>query len=79
MSLGGTGDQILPLSLRVLLEDGDHLVGVDDHAVVALDDVFDPRAVLMWPDVAAEDLVPEPPVTNEYRVLGHVISIDQWE
>ena len=47
MSLGGTGDQILPLSLRVLLEDGDHLVGVDDHAVVALDDVFDPRAVLM--------------------------------
>ena len=31
--LGGAGNEVLPLSLRVLQEDVDHLVGVDDDAV----------------------------------------------
>ena len=47
VSLGGTGDEVLPLGLGVLLEDGDYLVCVDDDTVVTLDHVSDPRAVLM--------------------------------
>ena len=37
VSFGGSGDEVLPLSLSVLLEDVDHLVSVDDHAVVTPD------------------------------------------
>ena len=62
VGLGRTGNEVLPLRLRVLQEDVDHLVGVDDDAVVALDHMPCPLAVLIRPNVTTEDLVSESPM-----------------